>query len=71
MHPRVLDVLQAVWLATAKRPQLYYVSVASLRLPPNIELNDTAIMLAALSGWITVEVSRRIPPPSRRRGWRC
>jgi hypothetical protein len=24
--------------------------VASLRLPPDIELNDTAIMLAALSG---------------------
>jgi hypothetical protein len=53
-HPLVLAVLQAVWLATAKRPQPYYVSVATLRLPPDIELNDTAIMLAALSGWLTV-----------------
>jgi hypothetical protein len=32
----------------------YYVTVATLRLPPDIELNDTAIMLAALSGWLTV-----------------
>ena len=47
-------MLQAVWLATAKRPQPYYVTVAALRLPPDIELNDTAIMLAALSGWLTV-----------------
>ena len=35
-------------------PQPYYVSVACLRLPPEIELNDTAIMLTALSGWIKV-----------------
>ena len=54
VHPHVLAVLQAVWLVTAKRPQSSYVSVTSPRLPPDIELNDTAIMLAALSGWITV-----------------
>ena len=54
VHPLVLAVLQAVWLSTAKRPQPYYVSVATLRLPAEIELNDTAIMLAVLSGWLTV-----------------
>jgi hypothetical protein len=54
VHPLVLAVLQAEWRATAKRPQPYYVSVDSLRLPPDIERNDTAIMLATLSGWLTV-----------------
>jgi hypothetical protein len=51
VHPLVLAELQAVWRATAKRPQPYYVSVDSLGLPLEAERNDTAIMLA---GWLTV-----------------
>lgn len=51
VRPLVLAMLQAEWRATAKLPQPCYVSVDSLRPPCDIELNDTAIMLAALSGW--------------------
>jgi hypothetical protein len=43
VHPLVLAELQAVWRATAKRPQPYYVSVDSLGLPVEAERNDTAI----------------------------
>ena len=54
VHPLVLAVLQAVWRATAKHPQPYYVSVDSLGLPLEAERHDTAIVQAALAGWLTV-----------------
>jgi hypothetical protein len=54
VHPLVLAVLQAMWRATATRRQPYYVSVSDLGLPPDPDRNDAAIMLAALSGWLTV-----------------
>ena len=43
-----------MWHATAGRPQPYYVGVDSLELSPDPDRNDTAIMLAALVGYLTV-----------------
>jgi hypothetical protein len=54
VHPLVLAILEAVWRATGRRRLPYYVSLDSVRLRPDIEGNETAIMLAALSGWLTV-----------------
>ena len=54
VQPLFLAVLRAAGRATAGRRPPYYVSVDSLRLRPDIEGNETAIMLAALSGWLTV-----------------
>jgi hypothetical protein len=47
VHPLVLAILEAVWRATGRRRLPYYVSLDSVRRRPDIEGNETAIMLAA------------------------
>jgi hypothetical protein len=50
----ILDVLLAVYRATAGRPHhQFYISVDDLRLPLNQERADAAIMLAVQSGLVT------------------
>jgi hypothetical protein len=49
----ILDVLLAVYRATAGRPHhQFYISVDDLRLPLNQERADAAIMLAVQSGLV-------------------
>jgi hypothetical protein len=52
VHPFVLDVLKAVHRATAGRRQPFYVSLADLGLPPDLERFNAAVMLASFSGWL-------------------
>jgi hypothetical protein len=53
VHPLVLAVLQAVGRATATRRHPHYVSVSALELPPDLERNGAAILLAVMSGYLT------------------
>jgi hypothetical protein len=48
----VLDVLLAVYRASAGKHHRYYISVDRLALPLNRERAKAAILLGVLSGWL-------------------
>jgi hypothetical protein len=50
----VMDILRAVHEKTKDKQQPYYVGFDALGIEADTERNGAAIVLAALSGWITV-----------------